>query len=489
MRTFRCPACGCKLEMPQEKDFDAIRCAECREVIERSFFDRLDKKREGGLPPRRMPILWRWASKKTIFSRRVEFVETGRIVPMSVKKAFLQPDIVFPLIACLMLIAVGPFVVAHKLGLLRGEPMPWWGVALGLGMCALGCLGLLLFFFLTVFNLERWRRQERLIFGETYLQCILGTDKARLQLPRKLVERISIDTYRFDKGAIRYIGIALKEWRDDVIRDPRLERGGWDVALYDEYELSLDELLARLQNWQRGDDRQSRQQLKKELHSIRRRRLINNVVGLTLLGLILGPCCCLLPVGLVTLMFGPGRNNAGFNRGNDRADDMANLERLAHSIPDQRQEQIARELAERANSPDFFTRQAVIKAIAVWATPKELPVLINALNDDHPAIREAALKGIGRFRDERAVSPVLRCFEDFFTRGPAEKALIEMGPMAEKGVLALLGRQGMNEAVVRVLGQIGTQQSVPALEALRDDFFLGKKAREALAAIAVRSNK
>jgi hypothetical protein len=492
MRTFRCPACGCTLEMPQEKDFDAIRCAECRELINRSFFDRRRHEREDDQPRRRPPKLWRFFAKKIIRSWRVDAVEEGLVVRRSALKTILRMALtVFFFVVGLAVVVISLALIAASLGLLSipgKEPQgPKYVVLLVLGPPG----GLLLVcgsVLSLISEVELWRRGERLVLGKTYFQCLIDKDRALFQLPFDQIADLSLGTQPGSRYSLpySYIGIDVKEDPGkDVIFDDRAKQNGFDVVLCDIYELPLHKLFQKLlSRWRRVEGRWNQRQ-ERELRSFRRRAMIGNTAAFILLGLTLSSFCCLAPLAIVAKMVGGGGNNAGFNGSND----LANLERLALSIPDQRQEKIAGELAERANSPDFFTRQAVIKALAVWATPKELPVLINALNDNHPAIREAALKGLGRFRDERALSPVLRCFEDFFTRGAAEKALIEMGPMAEKGVLALLGRQGMKEAVVRVLGQVGTQQSVPALEALRDDFFLGKKAREAMAAIAARSNK
>jgi hypothetical protein len=104
----------------------------------------------------------------------------------------------------------------------------------------------------------------------------------------------------------------------------------------------------------------------------------------------------------------------------------------------------------------------------------------------------APSNAIGKFRDERTLVPVLRCFQEDPTRGPAAQAVRDMGAMVEKEVLALLEIRDvgpLRRDVVDVLKDIGTQQSVPALQAVaaRKDGGLARSAREALNAIAART--
>jgi HEAT repeat protein len=172
---------------------------------------------------------------------------------------------------------------------------------------------------------------------------------------------------------------------------------------------------------------------------------------------------------------------------------QAAAEKLAAMQPNEHRAVVAQKLAERANVQDVFVRRAAVKALATWATPSEVPALIGALRDEDPFTRQEALKGIGPFRDERAVDLVVRCLREAVTRDDAVRAVLAMGSMAEKPILALLDQDDLflRQAVVKLLADIGTRQSVPALEALaaqggRDG--LAKRAREALQAIADRGH-
>jgi hypothetical protein len=164
-------------------------------------------------------------------------------------------------------------------------------------------------------------------------------------------------------------------------------------------------------------------------------------------------------------------------------------DKLSGMQPNQHRAVVAQKLAAQADSPDRSKRQAVLKALAVWATSSEVPVLIKALDDD--LARHDVLNAIGKLKDERTLAPVMRCFVDPHSRGPAAKALRDMGPMAEKEVLAVLERKDPDflfQDAVDVLRDIGTQQSVPALQALaKKDGRLAQKAQAALNAIAARA--
>jgi DNA-directed RNA polymerase subunit RPC12/RpoP len=166
-------------------------------------------------------------------------------------------------------------------------------------------------------------------------------------------------------------------------------------------------------------------------------------------------------------------------------------EKLATMKPDEHQAVVAQKLAGLADARDDATRNAVVQALGTWATPAEMPVLIRSLNHPNVPTRRAALQVIGKFQDPQSLAPVVGCLQDIRTRDLAEKTLKEMGPMAEKGVLPLLNDQDgfLRLSAVKVLKDVGSQASVPALQALAnsDDIVLKGPAQEALTAIAARN--
>jgi HEAT repeat protein len=127
----------------------------------------------------------------------------------------------------------------------------------------------------------------------------------------------------------------------------------------------------------------------------------------------------------------------------------------------------------------------------LWGTANEVPALVKALDDQDIFTRQEALRQIGKFRDERSLKAVIRCFTNLQTSAEAEKTLLQMGPMAEKEVLALLtdGPANLRHSEINILRGIGTQKSVPALQAVAaTEWTLKPQAEMALKAITARGN-
>ena len=169
------------------------------------------------------------------------------------------------------------------------------------------------------------------------------------------------------------------------------------------------------------------------------------------------------------------------------------LMRLATMQPNDQRAAVAAKLVPLTEIDDPHIRRPAVVALGVWGTAKEVPALLKALDHDDPFTRREALKVIGRFRDAQTLAPVIRCFRDFQTRADADKALRELGPMAEKDVLALLQERDvfLKKAAIQVLADIGAEASVPALQqaAASGNIFLVEPARQALTAIADRKKQ
>jgi hypothetical protein len=172
---------------------------------------------------------------------------------------------------------------------------------------------------------------------------------------------------------------------------------------------------------------------------------------------------------------------------------MDATKRLATIKPNVQRGEVAQKLAKLTGSEDPFTRQGAVRALGVWATDKEVPTLIDTLDHSDVFTRREALKVVGRFRAERSLAPVMRGFRDFHTRAEATTALRALGEIAEKDVLALMQEDDvfLKQAAIKVLKDIGTNASVPALEAAvaTNNIHLRGPAREALAAVAARAKK
>jgi hydroxymethylglutaryl-CoA reductase (NADPH) len=166
---------------------------------------------------------------------------------------------------------------------------------------------------------------------------------------------------------------------------------------------------------------------------------------------------------------------------------------LAQTPGNEHRPAVAKYLATLAKDPGTPARREVIRLLAVWGTSNEVPLLVQLLNDEDIATRNAILKDIGKLKDARTAAPVVRCFVEFQTRFNATKAIKEMGPVAEKEMLTLLNNPDVNiqADAVRLLKEIGTQQSVPALQTLAQSnmFLVRIAAQEALKSIAARTMK
>jgi hypothetical protein len=169
------------------------------------------------------------------------------------------------------------------------------------------------------------------------------------------------------------------------------------------------------------------------------------------------------------------------------------LARLATMKPNSQRADVAKRLVALTEVEDTHIRRPAIVTLGVWGSENEVPALMKAM--EHPDVftRREALKVIGRFRDRRSLPVVIRCLRDFFTRADAEKAMCELGPMAEADVLVILNETdvGLKKSAIQVLADIGTEASVPALTEIANHgkVFFMEPARQALNAIAARKKQ
>jgi hypothetical protein len=157
-----------------------------------------------------------------------------------------------------------------------------------------------------------------------------------------------------------------------------------------------------------------------------------------------------------------------------------------------RQPEVARKLASLLSSTDPRLVNDVTRALAVWATPAEVPALLQAAANPDFSKRDEVIGILGKLRDERAVGPLVSLLKDDRTRPAADGAVKNLGPIAEKEVLKLFNDEALdatmrNEAA-DVLKVIGTRESVPSLEkaARGNNVPLRGPAMEALRQISAR---
>jgi HEAT repeat protein len=114
---------------------------------------------------------------------------------------------------------------------------------------------------------------------------------------------------------------------------------------------------------------------------------------------------------------------------------------------------------------------AGMKAMRKWATKDNVPALLNVLKDEEFSpqageMRKLAMHTLADLKDERGVPVVAAKLLNFFEREEAARALIAMGPMAEKTVLTGLTNQdaAVRKLVCAILAEIGTKTSLTALK-------------------------
>ncbi len=480
-----------------------------------------------------------------IYGQIVE-VETGTVIPRSTGKiALVMASLGIAVVTGLFSAVGGGWAVLAGLGFFKNNQNPVLVVAAGVVVFLLGLFLLLLGGYYFTFYIVRLRHKERVIIGRKYLQSLFDEAKANMQLPFDNIAAIRLGTKVEGDNKYQYIGIDLLDLqREDTILSPAGHQSfrkdfDADAVLFDEYVLPIETFYHKLvARWRKvaGVDAEAaagtarrRRQSRDEDEDDRDvdytgyrpplKRSTRIVLGLMAGGMVL----LTVLVGLAWVakqrnMVPPRANVNGnpvppnpnepqttlppritgdaaldktladINSNNPFVRQTA-LTSLAQMPPNEHRPLVAAKLAVLADSPDANTRQAVLPALGTWATPAEVPILIKTLNDPNPFVREEALKVVGPFKDERALAPVMRCFRNLSTRDPASKALREMGPMAEKDVLALLRDRDvlLRQAAIKVLKDVGTPRSVPALEQAAADAFLRPSAREALAAIAARN--
>jgi hypothetical protein len=164
-------------------------------------------------------------------------------------------------------------------------------------------------------------------------------------------------------------------------------------------------------------------------------------------------------------------------------------DRLAKAIPvEARRKEVVEALTAAAKSKEEgFLCPAAAKALKGWATPQDVNTFLELLNDKNVWVRKAAFEGLGELKDPKGAEVVAQKMTDFFQRGDAIASLKAMGKVAEKPVLGLLNEKdwGVRAEACKLLGTIGTKESLPALKKAQTDSngFVAKEAEKAIKAL------
>lgn len=142
-------------------------------------------------------------------------------------------------------------------------------------------------------------------------------------------------------------------------------------------------------------------------------------------------------------------------------------------------------------SSEMMVRYAAVKVIADFGTSEYVPALLRVLKSQDSSGRHAAIRGLGRLKDARAIEPLVALIaaggSDSYS---ASSALNSFGAEAEDAVLALLKEKHIEtrRTACNILQKIGTSKSIEPLKELttHPDSMLSSAAAEAIRSIMAR---
>jgi hypothetical protein len=170
---------------------------------------------------------------------------------------------------------------------------------------------------------------------------------------------------------------------------------------------------------------------------------------------------------------------------------MKALERLKDQKPDGRREEVLKAVDSLLHDPHPPYHDAAMDVIVIWAPDQAVTILLPLLSDVHMFPHKHLMQILGRLKDARAIEPLTACLGDPIEATDAVTELKQFGPAAEKSVAKrLTERNGRaREAACDLLKDIGTKESLPALEVVaqdKKDRALASRATEAIKAIRAR---
>jgi hypothetical protein len=178
-------------------------------------------------------------------------------------------------------------------------------------------------------------------------------------------------------------------------------------------------------------------------------------------------------------------------RSPDPLTQMRALRSLQTGAPfEQRRADVVQALDGLTSHQDLAVRGQAFKALGVWGTPEVVPRLLKLLNETDAYNRANVVQALGQLKDERAIPPLAKLLSDSMLRRDAVAALRGFGPKAEPAVLPYLADSDLylRIDVCRLLKDIGTKESIPALQKASQDpsQLLARAAKEALDAVNSR---
>lgn len=158
------------------------------------------------------------------------------------------------------------------------------------------------------------------------------------------------------------------------------------------------------------------------------------------------------------------------------------------ALDEARQREVALALDPLLTDPDLLVREAVLRALQLWATADNVPSLLKMLEGQARSANPRIYEVLGKLKDPRALAPVAAMLPNVHKRRVARQVLEAYGSKAEGEVAIYLTNKdvGTRMEACKILGMIGTAESLPALEKAKADFFLKRDAEEAIRQIKGR---
>jgi HEAT repeat protein len=167
------------------------------------------------------------------------------------------------------------------------------------------------------------------------------------------------------------------------------------------------------------------------------------------------------------------------------------LEQLLRLEPTERKDDVVKAIEPLTNDRDNNVRTKAIQIYGAWAGKDAVIKLIGFLSDQDLATREAAIKALGKTKDERAIAPLAARLPDFFDRRHVVTVLKDFGVKAQVEVSKYCTHNdgGVRQEATKLLGAIGDKEAIPALQKLinqRQDRALSTVATQAMAELKAR---
>lgn len=148
----------------------------------------------------------------------------------------------------------------------------------------------------------------------------------------------------------------------------------------------------------------------------------------------------------------------------DPVRELQALDVLAQALPSGDRPRVAALVAKHLDAANHDKHLAAAKALAIWSTSAEVPLLIELLGEQDKETRVAVIHALGALRAQQAADRLAdRLAED---RTAASAALESIGNAAEPAVIQRLAHDNLwvRSAAIDVLSKIGGQAGNEALQ-------------------------